>query len=488
MLKKLSYILFSILFSNIALAQNAGDALRYTLTPSFGTARYTAMGNSMQALGGDFSAIHSNPGGLGIYRRSEFSFTPSVRINTTKAEHNGENSSRVKGTVNFDHIAYAKTTRKGENYGSLFGTFAFGYNRLADFNRKYRVSGPVTESSFLDVVYSDLVSKNIHPDDVSTNTQIRLETTLAWETYLLDTLDGGVYFHSNEYHEGQQIKDVETSGGMNSIFISYGENYENKLFWGVMGELITVNYRERMTYREILPQSGRITDLQEFTFKQDLNTTGTGFKLKLGLIYKIDDMFRVGLAYHTPTTYSLEDTWNQEMQSFIDVLGGSTATSADFESSYQLRTPGRLNLSGAMILGKKALISASYEYVDYSASELKSSESGFDFTADNDNISSIYRAGHTFNLGGEYRIDHFSIRAGYRHLSDPYTKESNNTSVTHIGSIGGGYRNGNFFADLSWKTVFYEENTWLYDSFYISPSQLKNYQHLISATIGFRWK
>src|SRR5690606_19639203 len=53
------------------------DVLRYSQYRSTGTARIMGIGGTQNSLGGDISNIHSNPAGLGFFRRSEFSFTGS---------------------------------------------------------------------------------------------------------------------------------------------------------------------------------------------------------------------------------------------------------------------------------------------------------------------------------------------------------------------------------------------------------------------------
>ena len=79
-------------FGSMASAQNEEDALRYSLTKLSGTARYTAMGGAFTALGGDLSSVSLNPAAIGVYRRSEFSFTPAFNFQDTEASYNGTNS------------------------------------------------------------------------------------------------------------------------------------------------------------------------------------------------------------------------------------------------------------------------------------------------------------------------------------------------------------------------------------------------------------
>ena len=61
-------------FSN---GQSIADVIRFSYQESGGTARYTATGGSMGAIGSDLSAVNSNPAGIALYRKSEFSISPS---------------------------------------------------------------------------------------------------------------------------------------------------------------------------------------------------------------------------------------------------------------------------------------------------------------------------------------------------------------------------------------------------------------------------
>src|SRR5690606_6949685 len=74
-------------------AQNEADVLRYSSQYVLGTARFSGLGGAMGALGGDMSATHINPAGIGLYRFGEISFTPSMEFNMIESETNGLTSS-----------------------------------------------------------------------------------------------------------------------------------------------------------------------------------------------------------------------------------------------------------------------------------------------------------------------------------------------------------------------------------------------------------
>jgi len=78
-------ISFLLCCSN-AMAQNELDALRYSQTQLYGNARSAGYGNANGAIGADFGGLSYNPAGIGLYRKNEFVFLPSLKINANKGE------------------------------------------------------------------------------------------------------------------------------------------------------------------------------------------------------------------------------------------------------------------------------------------------------------------------------------------------------------------------------------------------------------------
>src|SRR6478752_7611269 len=86
-----------LLFINTLQSQSFSDnALLFSRTRPGGSARIQAMGGAQIALGGDFSSALSNPAGLGMYNRSEITFSPAINKYSTDAEHLGTKSSDAK--------------------------------------------------------------------------------------------------------------------------------------------------------------------------------------------------------------------------------------------------------------------------------------------------------------------------------------------------------------------------------------------------------
>ncbi|SDY76054.1 hypothetical protein [Hymenobacter psychrophilus] len=62
-----------------AFAQYQADALRFSQSQPVGTARTLGLGGATAAVGGDYGSVLVNPAGLGMFQRSEFSFSPGFR-------------------------------------------------------------------------------------------------------------------------------------------------------------------------------------------------------------------------------------------------------------------------------------------------------------------------------------------------------------------------------------------------------------------------
>ena len=111
-MKKILFIalLFVCTFFSLK-AQNETQALRYSQYNPFGTARYAAQGGAIGALGGDFSSVLTNPAGLGFYRSSEISFSPSFYwVNTNSRFMNSStDDSQMKFNVGSLGMVSAKT-------------------------------------------------------------------------------------------------------------------------------------------------------------------------------------------------------------------------------------------------------------------------------------------------------------------------------------------------------------------------------------------
>ena len=94
--RKIFLVIAGMFFTGSISAQYAEDALRFSRTFPGGTARIMGMAGAQNALGADISSLVGNPAGLGFYRSSDFSISPTLRFNTTESKTFGNLSSEKR--------------------------------------------------------------------------------------------------------------------------------------------------------------------------------------------------------------------------------------------------------------------------------------------------------------------------------------------------------------------------------------------------------
>ena len=105
-MKKIVLATFSVMLLVSARAQNEQDALSYSQSSLFGSARVQGAGGAFGALGADLSAIAINPAGIGLYRRSEFSGSFGVTAYLTDSKYIGTSSSESKTNLNIPQFGF----------------------------------------------------------------------------------------------------------------------------------------------------------------------------------------------------------------------------------------------------------------------------------------------------------------------------------------------------------------------------------------------
>lgn len=480
---KIGFILTLIGFGLNVSAQNEDDALRYANTKFGGTARSTAMAGAFGALGSDFSSLSINPAGIGLYRKSEFTFSPAMGGSATQSNYLGEQNKddRYQFSVSNFGMVLAGTKESKSNKWKGAG-LAFGYNRLANFNNRAVIQGNNNSSSLTDIYLSE--AQSLSPDNLPA-----FGTDMAWSTYLIDTLNGQYFSAMPSNIDKTQRKIIEKRGGMGETVISFGGNYDNKLFLGTTIGFQKIRYWEESSYSES-PVTDTF-DIKGYSVTNYLNTDGNGMNIKLGLIYMPVPYVRIGGAFHSPTFFNMHDNFSTGMTtSFNDgttLNAGTDANGGGDKGTYDYRynSPYRAVGSLAFIFGKYGLLSADYEFVDYRESRFRAV--GYSFVEQNNVIRQKYNAVGNIRVGSEIKLDPFSIRLGYALYASPFKDKSLMSDQQYL-TGGFGYRQDGFFADISYVRSMYNEKYYLYNStFNPNPSQNKLTSGTITATVGVRF-
>ena len=226
-MKKLFISALSVLFFITTFAQNEFDALRYSSLEYYGDARFNAMGGSFGSLGANMSGLSINPGGLGVYKSSDFSFSPSFHYNYSESNLNGNLVTDGKLNFHFSNVGLVGNFNSGGDWESI--SLAIGYNRTNNYNSSISV-GNSTDSSALNQYVNELNSNGgtfegeiaeIYP----------FSSNLAYQTYLVNPLlsDSTKYNHVFSMSDNiSQTTTYQTRGGSGEMYFALGGNYSDK--------------------------------------------------------------------------------------------------------------------------------------------------------------------------------------------------------------------------------------------------------------------
>lgn len=507
-MKKIILIAITMSCAFFVNAQDFVDnALLFSNTTPGGSARIRAMGGVQNSLGGDYSSAYSNPAGLGMYNRSEFTISPGLHISTSRSTYFGEETDDSRTAFNIPGFSLVFHNESGKREGFLGGSFAISLNRVNDFNQRYSYSGTNTQSSIAHMFVEDA---NGIPFDPYPYEGLLPEgeffygpTGLAFNQYIIDTIqiDGNpddYYYDSpltaywdepGETGSVRQFESSERSGGQYQWSFAYGANFSDKVFVGATLGLTTLRFKLKQTYRESdfqfddLPP-GYTNPVQNFELEETYDIRGSGLNFGLGVIYRPINFLQLGASIQTPTIYGITDTYSATMSSAWE---GETLDPTGFKSpllsEYNLRTPMRVN-TGATFISKVGFISADVEFINYSQARYTST-GDFSYTGENSDIKTQYQSAINYRLGGEYRFDNWRARAGVGYMSDPIATEETNRSQTGI-SGGFGYRDRNFFIDFAANFTSRKGNRFPYSSMQGEPVATQKFNVMsYMVTVGF---
>lgn len=497
------YILPALLFmSGIVFGQSLDDAVRFSRLSTTGSARSAAMGGAFGALGGEISTMSFNPAGTGVFRKSEIAFTPSLNFSNTKSGRgNMEKSSFQIGQLGAVFGFYSPNFDwKGFNFG-------INYTNLNNFNRELDQFVETSPNSITNVWAFNNYGKS--PENLSD-----MGSLLAYKTkliYLGDTKPTYNYFSVLELKNDEtgeiytlpvsQHKKTQEDGYQGEYAFSFGTNYKDKLYLGMTIGIQSIYYKTHSSYTEA-PAENSPSGLDYFVYDEATRINGVGTNLKFGVIYRPIPEIRLGAAIHTPTWYNMNYDYNSSISAWY--LGVEPGIGRDDDSylsygsisyDYNMRTPWRAILSIATVLHQQAIISADYEYVNYTNTNYSDNSENFDYFYDNKNIEDLLRATHNFRIGAEYRFNSvFSLRAGYNYQASPYKYDKKNFDIQSI-SGGLGLNFGVFYCDAAYihkyskgESVFYSGYNPFTDQDFTSE-RIKNkyYNNEARITLGVRF-
>jgi long-subunit fatty acid transport protein len=358
-------------------------------------------------------------------------------------------------------------------------------NRTADFNYNYTYAGKNTTSSGSQVFESD--AKQYPTDAASTGPSAALGYIGAASGLLAYNSTSGQYSSIVPFAGGiNQLKSTQVNGGINEYVFSLGGNYKEKLMLGITLGLPTIQYHSTSYFQETIASDNSAWNpysFRDFSYNQALDITGSGINVKIGAIYKVNDQFRFGVAFHSPTYYSISDDYAPSIIVHSDVnsalyVGDNAGALQGNHFDYNFTTPWKEVLSATYIFNKLGFITADYEYVNYNTMHYRypADQNGNSLQAEQDamnrDIKNTYQAASNFRLGAEGRIGKFfMVRLGFGYYGNPYKNTDYNAQRIDA-SCGLGFHFHHFFTDLALvhSTYQLEQQPYSIDYNYVASS------------------
>lgn len=467
-------------------AQYAADALRFSQTMYGSTARFKAMAGTQIGVGGDLSSLGANPAGLGLFTRSELSFTPELNSFSSKSIYLGENNKASKDMLNLAHagVVWNHTSYKSKGSdlktGLLSTSFGIGYNRTNDFGNNIFFAGANFDNSIADY-FSELAKQYNNPSELPEGSLPRM----AYEDYLIDNnLDPATALNND------QSRSEVRKGSQSEVNFAFATNFSNTFYVGASLNIASLNYRSNAEYSE---QGLNFVENNDYdlAFTQDQVTKGNGVNVKLGVLFRPVEQVRLGFNYESPTFYSITDSYTEVLNteyasSMPNPPVGNEAQTYDF--AYRLRTPAKISGGASFFLGNNGFVGADLDFVNYSNITFKASENSSSdvISSNNRDVMNKYKSAVNFRLGGEYKINTLMLRAGYGVQGNPY--QDLDVPIKTI-SGGAGYRIAKFYIDLTYQNVNYDNEMRPYTlADGTEPAAtLKNTRNNVFLTLGTRF-
>lgn len=472
------YIVTVFSFCTLAAqAQFPEDALRLSWNPMSGTARSMAIGGALTGLGGEITAAHTNPGGLALYKTSEFVLSPGFNFGKNKTEYRGtKNNGEQASGFNMGTTGVILAGGFGNNNAMRGAALSFTVNKVADFNSNITYKGFNNNSSGAERYSEEFSASRQSIDDALNNPFLSAATRLAIYTYLVDTMTlNGIkqVIAMPQFTNGvNQENTISSSGGINEYAFSAAINSKDKLFIGGTLGLPYVNLNRDQTYKESDASTVNNNRFASYEYTESLRTRGLGLNVKLGFIYRPVERVRFGLAIHSPSFFQLRDRVTASMTANTENYKGiRSATSADLSvereseiaTRYSFQSPWRV--AGGIsyvfrevenVKKQRAFISADIEYITYRSMRYSSQEENptqdeqDHFEGISQGIKNIYKNAFNFRLGGEIKFNTLMFRLGGAYMGNPNKQSADLKSNRIMVSGGLGYRHKGVFVDLAY--------------------------------------
>lgn len=469
------------------------DALLYARNSLGGTARSAGAGGAFGAVGADIGGMHVNPAGLGLFRSTDFSLTPGLKIGNNKADFVNTSTSVSASNIYFAQagMAWYIPVRKSGKADE----FSFNPNKLhsltlgVNFQRQSFLSrridfGAVNNTESNVTGYANYLTATKYPVDFYNYDP---ELILLRDAGLIyrDTTDGNYY--SRVGTPVGQNGSIRCKGAKDEVSLALAGNVSDKFYFGFGLGIPIVTNVSYSSFTETNRSSIDSTSLfNNYTIESDLRLTGYGVNASFGVIYRVASWMRLGATYHLPTFFTLSDEYVINSAVLFDTAYITNGVQYS-PLKYRFRSPMRGVVSAAFFVKQHAFISVDYVFQNYGAMRYNFGKQYQSFSDGvNNYMKANYAYGHTVRAGAEGAIKSFRIRLGYGYSGSPFKKSyGDNTyrEVRHNVTAGLGYKGKRFYADFAY---IYANTKDVEDVMALAPIKSSYTTHSLLLTLG--WK
>ncbi|MFQ6614509.1 MAG: OmpP1/FadL family transporter [Fidelibacterota bacterium] len=383
-------ILFPLLIAVLP-AQTAWDAIHiFDGETGFGT-RALSLGGAYTGLADDFSAVYWNPAGLGQMDQAQFYSELSHLKYPNNATYMNESILDRRSYTRFRSFGLVSPVPVAQ--GSL--VFAFGYNRIKDYDENLLFSG-----------FS------------SVSNQLEFEITAANDVTATYPFDRNVY----------RQEEVSTEGGLGQWSLAGAVAVSPRILVGATLGLLTGSELYRFTFLQEDQNDIYATypaDFDSYSIEQNLHSDISGITLKIGGLWKVARWVQLGGTVTLPARVEVHETHSQNDRLVFDD-GFSDATETSGEWTYRIRTPYVFE-GGMAVRTPLFTVSTSLRTRDWSQTRFivdgksMNNQDYRDYLAENTILATQYRSVTELHAGAEVPVPFLglTLRGGIGLVPDP---------------------------------------------------------------------
>lgn len=472
-------------------SQNVFDAVRYSTTQNYGSARFSALGGAFSALGGEMSSIGVNPAGSSVFLQNQVSFSLVTIDKNNSSNYLGTTAKAGDTDFNISNtgIVFVFDNWNEDSPWKKF-TMGINFNLTNNFQNETYILGNTSKSlgsyfvnsaqgyplNLFQLQGGESIS-SLYTFIGETEGTAAQDAFLGYQGYIIDPVEdipGNTSYTSNT-GSGRFAQDyIEyTDGYMGQYTLNLSTQYSNKFYFGLNLNTHSIDYLESSYIVE--RNSNNNSSIKRIGFENNLSVRGSGFSFQIGGIAKLNESMRLSLVVDSPTWYTISEETIQSIESSRIEDGITLTTVVDprilnIFRDYNFQTPAKYALGMAYVFGTTGLLSFEYNYKDYNSAKFKPTNDLY-FQEKNQDIKNALKGSSAIKLGSEYRWNEVSFRGGLNFEETPFS--DNDLLGDKFGfSLGLGYNVGAYSIDFAYartqqdqsKTLFVEGNSSLIEA------------------------